>query len=58
VALEPAADCTLRSLAFPGLWLDPQALVGGDKLRVEAVRQQGLASPKHAEFVARLAQAR
>jgi Uma2 family endonuclease len=58
VALEPAAGGILRSLVFPGLWLDTQALVGGDKLRVEAVLQQGLDSPEHAEFVAQLARLR
>jgi Uma2 family endonuclease len=45
-----------RSSVFPGLWLDPTALVGGDMLRHAAVWQQGLASPEHAEFAAKLAQ--
>ncbi len=54
-----AADAAgvLRSEVFPGLWLDAAALVGGDMGRVYAVLQQGLASPEHADFVARLAQA-
>ena len=43
-----------RSEVFPGLWLDPAALVGGDLATVLAVVQQGLASPEHAAFVARL----
>ena len=42
------------SEVFPGLWLDPAALIRGDLARVMAVLQQGLASPEHAEFVSRL----
>ena len=49
------AESLLRSEVFPGLWLDPAALLGGDMARVLAVVQQGLASPEHAAFVARLA---
>ena len=52
--LEPGADGILRSVAFPGLWLDPAALTGGDSARVLAVLQQGIGSAAHAEFVARL----
>lgn len=44
----------LRSEVFPGLWLDPAALVRGDLATVLAVVQQGLASPEHGAFVARL----
>ncbi|MFI5460525.1 MAG: Uma2 family endonuclease [Isosphaerales bacterium] len=43
-----------RSDVFPGLWLDPTALVGGDTTTVLAALQRGLASPEHAAFVARL----
>ena len=50
----PQVDGTLRSEVFPGLWLDPAALVRGDVNAVLAVVQQGLNSPEHAEFVARL----
>ena len=35
--LEPGADGILRSVVFPGLWLDPAALTGGDSARVLAV---------------------
>ncbi len=52
--LEPGADGILRSAVFPGLWLDPAALVSGDSARVLAVLQQGIGSSEHAEFVARL----
>jgi Uma2 family endonuclease len=48
------AEGILRSEVFPGLWLDVAALVRGDMVRVLAVVQQGLASPEHAAFVARL----
>jgi Uma2 family endonuclease len=52
--LPLGADGLLRSEVFPGLWLDPEALVRGDMVRVLAVVQQGIASPEHAEFVRRL----
>ena len=56
--LPPSADGILRSTVFPGLWLDPAALVQGEKARVKAILEQGLSSPEHAEFVARLERAR
>ncbi len=55
---HPAADGILRSTVFPGLWLDSMALVRGEKARVKAILEQGLSSPEHAEFVARLEQTR
>jgi Uma2 family endonuclease len=57
---EPLAagpDGLLRSEVFPGLWLDPAALVRGDLAEVLRVLQQGLDSPEHGAFVARLGQA-
>jgi len=51
-------DGVLQSEAFPGLWLDPVALVRGDGAAVEAALRRGLGSPAHAEFVARLARDR
>jgi Uma2 family endonuclease len=45
-----------RSETFPGLWLDPAALLQRDRKRLLAVLRQGLASPEHAAFVARLAE--
>ena len=50
----PEDDGTLRSTVFPGLWLDPSALVEEDFDRLLEVLQSGLDSPEHAEFVARL----
>lgn len=52
------ADGVLRSKVFPGLWLDPPALLAGDLAKVLAVLQQGLQSPEHTDFVNRLAQAK
>ena len=43
-----------RSEAFPGLWLDPAALLRGDLATVLAIVQRGLASPEHAAFATRL----
>ena len=53
--MSPAADGILRSTVFPGLWLHPAALVGGDKETLKAALQEGLNSAEHAAFVARLA---
>jgi Uma2 family endonuclease len=53
--LLPLDDAGLyRSEVFPGLWLDPVALVGGDTQSVQTALQRGLASREHANFVARL----
>ena len=51
----PDADGVIRSRCFPGLWLDTIALWSLDKARLHAVLRQGLATPEHAAFVARLA---
>jgi Uma2 family endonuclease len=53
--LAPGSDGILRSEAFPGLWLDPTALLRLDTRRVLEVLRQGLASPEHGAFVSRLA---
>jgi len=55
VTLAPGDDGLLRSGIFPGLWLDPAALLAEDYARVRAALEQGLASPEHADFVTRLA---
>ncbi len=49
------ADGIYRSDEFPGLWLDPEALLSLDAPRLLEVLQQGLASDEHAAFVRRLA---
>jgi hypothetical protein len=53
--LAPGADGVFRSEVFPGLWLDPAALLQRDRKRLLAVLRQGLAAPAHAAFVAKLA---
>jgi hypothetical protein len=56
VPLDPGSDGIYRSPLFGGLWLDAAALLRQDMTRVQEVLQQGLASPEHAAFVARLQQ--
>lgn len=53
--LPPGPDGIVRSEVFPGLWLDPDALLRRDRKRMLAVLRQGLASPEHAAFVTKLA---
>jgi hypothetical protein len=52
--LVPDAQGVLRSVVFPGLWLNTVALLGGDIATVLATLQHGLASSDHETFVARL----
>jgi Uma2 family endonuclease len=47
-------DGTFRSRAFPGLWLDAEAMLRNHRAGVLAALRQGLASAEHAAFVARL----
>lgn len=49
--LAPGDDGILRSEVFPGLWLDPAALLRHDLATVLSTVQQGVASPEHAAFV-------
>ncbi len=56
VEMIPDADGLLRSRVFPGLWLDPAALLADDGPRILEVVQRGLASPEHAAFVQELFQ--
>jgi Uma2 family endonuclease len=56
--LSPDANGWYKSEVFPGLWLDPTALLEGDMSKVLQVLQQGLASPEHATFAAKLDAAR
>lgn len=57
VSRNPDSDDIFRSTVFPGLWLDWKALLTGDLARVFAVLQQGAATPEHAAFVKKLAEA-
>lgn len=43
-----------RSEVFPGLWLDQQAMLGGDLVQVRKTVEQGVTIPEHAEFVQQL----
>lgn len=52
--IEPDANGVLYSEVFPGLWLQPSAFWEGDLAAMLAVLQQGLVTPEHAAFVARL----
>ena len=57
VAMRRDRDGLYQSKVFPGLWLDPAALLKGDLAGVLAALERGLASPEHAAFVATLAAA-
>ena len=52
--LLPGQDGIVRSEVFPGLWLDPRALILGDMPTVAIKAHEGLASPEHATFLDRL----
>lgn len=44
-----------KSVVFPGLWLEPAALIAGNLLRLQEIVQRGVQTPEHADFVRRLA---
>jgi hypothetical protein len=54
---QPGIDGVLRSEVFPGLWLDPAALLRLNLAVALQVLQQGLSSVEHAAFGTRLRQA-
>jgi Uma2 family endonuclease len=51
---SPDADGCYRSEVFPGLWLDPHALLQLDSNRLLAFLSQGLDTDEHTSFVRRL----
>ena len=53
---EPLAiqEGIYRSEVFPGLWLDPIAMLNGDVASVLAILQKGLATVEHKDFLSRL----
>jgi hypothetical protein len=55
--LLPLTGGLYRSEVFPGLWMDPEAMIRLDTAAILAVLQQGIASPEHAAFVVCLQQA-
>jgi Uma2 family endonuclease len=52
--LSPNVSGLLQSEVFPGLWLNPAALIHDDRATLQAAARSGLDSPEHAAFVARL----
>ena len=58
IELQPGRGGILRSPFFGGLWLDPEALICGDRPTLHETLQRGLSSPEHARFVNSLALAR
>jgi Uma2 family endonuclease len=50
--IAPLADGVLKSNVFPGLWLDVQAMLRGDKKAVLATLRQGLDTSEHRAFLA------
>ena len=51
--LEPA-DTILKSPTFPGLYLDMEALLGGDMRKVLNVLQEGIGSKEHEKLIGEL----
>lgn len=47
-------DGVYRSQIFPGLWLDPAAMIRDDMPAVLNILQAGIATPQHAAFIRRL----
>lgn len=52
--LAKTKDGLFKSKVFPGLWLDPAAIIAGDMIKVLDVVQKGIASPEHRRFVEKL----
>ena len=53
--IAPDPDGLYRSRAFPGLWLDPAALLRDDGASLITTLERGLATAEHDDFAARLA---
>jgi len=51
-------DGIIRSRVFPGLWLPPESMLATDSPAVIRAVQQGIESPQHADFVAKLQSSR
>ncbi len=54
IPLDPDTNGVMRSQIFPGLWLDPQAMLRGNMPKVIAVLQEGITESDHQAFVAHL----
>jgi len=55
IRVPPDQDGLYRSRQFPGLWLDPRALLADNVLALIAALERGLATAEHTAFVAQLA---
>jgi Uma2 family endonuclease len=53
IPVDPT-DGLLKSRVFPGLWLEPAALLAGDLPKLFAAIDRGCATPEHAAFASRL----
>ena len=51
VELPPGFEGIIRSESFPGLWLDPRALIEGNTRRLREILDHGLATTEHSAFV-------
>jgi Uma2 family endonuclease len=51
ILLEADVNGVIKSVFFPGLWLDVMALLAGDIAKVLAILQQGLSCQEHLIFV-------
>jgi Uma2 family endonuclease len=51
VPVDPDPDGLVRSVAFPGLWLDPSAMLALDGVRTMEALDRGLKSREHEEFI-------
>jgi Uma2 family endonuclease len=54
--LALSSDGLFRSTVFPGLWLNPAALLKNDLVALASAVEQGCATPEHAAFVKTLQQ--
>jgi Uma2 family endonuclease len=54
VRFEPDEQGIIRSLVFPGLWLDTKALLNRDGKKVMATLKKGLKSAEHKRFTKRV----
>jgi Uma2 family endonuclease len=50
IMLESNSEGIIKSEVFPGLWLDKEALLGGNLAKVIKIVQQGLTTVEHQNF--------
>jgi Uma2 family endonuclease len=55
VELKPRQDGVICSRAFPGLWLNVEAMLAGKEEKVSRTLDKGIKSPEHRAFLKRLA---